>query len=115
MTTERRVGRASSEPSVSEKHDVGHIEANDASEEVEEDPIEAKRVVRKIDMRIIPLLMFLYTLTFLDRVNIGNARLWNLERDLKMSGYDYNIVVLGTCFWNILPLLSVLALINYLV
>ncbi|KAI1097691.1 major facilitator superfamily domain-containing protein [Jackrogersella minutella] len=57
-------------------------------------PIEAKKVLRKIDWRIIPLLQFLYMLTFLDRVNIGNARLWNLERDLNMSGYDYNIVVL---------------------
>ncbi|KAI1206790.1 MFS transporter [Annulohypoxylon truncatum] len=57
-------------------------------------PLQAKQILRKIDWRIIPLLQFLYMLTFLDRVNIGNARLWNLERDLKMSGYDYNIVVL---------------------
>lgn len=61
----------------------------------ETDPAEAKRILRKIDWRIIPLLQFLYMLTFLDRVNIGNARLWNLEKDLGMSGYQYNIVVLG--------------------
>jgi len=94
QVTEQTPGRPSSEPSVLEKQDVGHIEDNNAVGEAE-DPIEAKRVLRKIDMRLIPLLMFLYTLTFLDRVNIGNARLWNMERDLKMTGYDYNIVVLG--------------------
>ncbi|KAL1845109.1 hypothetical protein VTK73DRAFT_1119 [Phialemonium thermophilum] len=93
MTTQSPLARPSSEHSVSEKRDVSHVEASDAIEE-EEDPIEAKRVLRKIDWRLIPLLMFLYTLTFLDRVNIGNARLWNLEKDLGMTGYDYNIVVL---------------------
>lgn len=40
----------------------------------EEDAIEAKRVIRKIDWRLLPLVTLLYTLTFLDRVNIGNAR-----------------------------------------
>lgn len=58
-------------------------------------PVQARRILRKVDWRIIPLLQFLYMLTFLDRVNIGNARLWNLEKDLDMSGYQYNIVVLG--------------------
>lgn len=67
----------------------------DPATDIETDPVEAKRVLRKTDWRIIPLLQFLYMLTFLDRVNIGNARLWNLEKDLGMSGYSYNIVVLG--------------------
>lgn len=69
----------------------------DTETNIETDPVEAKRVLRKIDWRIIPLLQFLYMLTFLDRVNIGNARLWNLEKDLSMSGYEYNIAVLGEC------------------
>lgn len=67
----------------------------DPETNIETDPVEAKRILRKIDWRIIPLLQFLYMLTFLDRVNIGNARLWNLEKDLGLSGYQYNIIVLG--------------------
>lgn len=59
------------------------------------DSVEARKIIRRIDFRLIPLLAFLYMLTFLDRVNIGNARLWNMERDLGMAGYDYNIAVLG--------------------
>lgn len=31
------------------------------------------------------------SLSFLDRSNIGNARLANLEEDLKMTGLDYNV------------------------
>lgn len=67
----------------------------DPASNIETDPVEAKRIMRKVDWRIIPLLQFLYMLTFLDRVNIGNARLWNLEKDLQMSGYEFNIIVLS--------------------
>lgn len=87
-------GRPSIDGSELEKaKQAQHVETDAVS--TFEDPVEAKKIIRKIDFRLIPLLMFLYTLTFLDRVNIGNARLWNLEKDLHMSGYDYNIVVLG--------------------
>lgn len=75
-----------------EKQDVDHAESASV---FEEDTIEAKRVLRKIDLRLLPLMILLYTLTFLDRVNIGNAAVWHLESDLHMKGYDYNIVVLG--------------------
>ncbi|KAH7375528.1 MFS transporter [Plectosphaerella cucumerina] len=81
-----------------EKDDLHHASASGSASPVTgsdfDDPVEARRVVRKVDWRLIPLLTFLYTLTFLDRVNIGNARLWNLEKDLRMSGYDYNLAVL---------------------
>ena len=69
------------------------LEASDLDQY--DDPIEARRIRRKIDYRLLPLLVVLYTLSFLDRVNIGNARLWNLEKDLGMDGYDYNIAVLS--------------------
>ncbi|KAF2092870.1 MFS general substrate transporter [Rhizodiscina lignyota] len=59
-----------------------------------EDPVEAKRIIKKIDYRLMPVLVLLYTVTFLDRVNIGNARLWNMEKDLHMHGYEYNVAVL---------------------
>lgn len=82
-----------------DKAEMGSIDNPKLQEETQLEPeydaAEAKKIIRKVDWRLIPLLMFLYTLTFLDRVNIGNARLWNLEKDLGMTGYDYNIVVLG--------------------
>lgn len=33
----------------------------------------------------------MYRLSFLDRTNIGNARLAGLEADLGMKGLDYNV------------------------
>ena len=50
-----------------------------------------KRLVRKIDLHILPVLVVLYLLSFLDRTNIGNARLANLEVDLNMHGLNYNV------------------------
>ena len=34
-----------------------------------------KRLVRKLDLRLVPWLSLLYLLSFLDRTNIGNAKL----------------------------------------
>ncbi|KIW30858.1 uncharacterized protein PV07_02551 [Cladophialophora immunda] len=49
-----------------------------------------RKLMWKVDMWIIPWLSFLYLLSFLDRTNIGNARLAGLEDDLGMKGHDYN-------------------------
>ncbi|KAL6242109.1 hypothetical protein RBB50_011021 [Rhinocladiella similis] len=55
------------------------------------DPAAEKRLLRKIDLRLIPILFVLYLCAFIDRVNIGNARIQGLEADLNMKGEDYNI------------------------
>ncbi|KAL9022904.1 MAG: hypothetical protein Q9180_008500, partial [Flavoplaca navasiana] len=52
-----------------------------------------KKLVRKLDIRIIPLFMLLYLFSFLDRVNIGNARLYGLEEDLGLEENQYQIAV----------------------
>lgn len=53
---------------------------------------ETKRLLRKIDRTLLPLLSLLYLLSFLDRANIGNARLAGLEKDLNMTGkWDYAV------------------------
>ena len=46
--------------------------------------------MRKVDLWLIPWLCLLYLLSFLDRTNIGNARLAGIEEDLGMEGHDYN-------------------------
>lgn len=43
-------------------------------------------LIRKVDLHIVPVLVILYLLSFLDRTNIGNARLAGLEADLHMEG-----------------------------
>ncbi|RSL61676.1 hypothetical protein CEP51_013592, partial [Fusarium floridanum] len=62
----------------------------DAGKSDEERAITDRKLVRKIDKWLIPWLSLLYLLSFLDRTNIGNARLAGMEPDLHMSGADYN-------------------------
>ena len=52
-----------------------------------------RKLVRKCDLHVIPAIALLYSLAFLDRINIGNARLQGLEKDLKMKGHDYNVAL----------------------
>ncbi|ORY60795.1 major facilitator superfamily transporter [Pseudomassariella vexata] len=55
--------------------------------------VDEKKLVRKLDRHLIPLIMLLYTFSFLDRVNIGNARLYKMEADLGLVGNQYQIAV----------------------
>ena len=50
-----------------------------------------KRLLRKLDCFILPWVLLLYLLSFLDRVNIGNARLYGLEKDLDLRGNDFQV------------------------
>jgi hypothetical protein len=56
--------------------------------------LEAQRkVLKKTDLKLIPILLLLIFVAFLDRTNIGNARIMGLEADLGMEGSDYNIAL----------------------
>ena len=53
-----------------------------------------KRLLWKCDLHVLPMVSILYMLAFIDRINIGNARIQGLEKDLHMKGNDYNIALL---------------------
>ncbi|GKU05194.1 tartrate transporter [Fusarium langsethiae] len=52
--------------------------------------LDEKKILRKMDMRLIPMLALLYLLSFLDRGNIGNAKIEGLQEDLNMTPDQYN-------------------------
>ncbi|KAL8369832.1 hypothetical protein RB595_000261 [Gaeumannomyces hyphopodioides] len=56
------------------------------------DPAEVA-LVRKLDWRIMPTLMVMYFLNYVDRNTIAQARLNGLEKDLGMTGNDFNVTV----------------------
>ncbi|KAI7086206.1 hypothetical protein KC352_g40843, partial [Hortaea werneckii] len=62
----------------------------DAGKSPEERAAIDRKLMRKVDLWLIPWLCLLYLLSFLDRSNIGNARLAGMEEDLDMGGHDYN-------------------------
>lgn len=76
---------------------------------------EKKRILRKVDYRLIPILTLLYLVAFVDRSNMDkcipllllpfvstdrlaarNAKIAGMEKDLKLHGLQYNIAV-TTC------------------
>ncbi|KAI4693049.1 uncharacterized protein J4E88_001420 [Alternaria novae-zelandiae] len=60
------------------------------------DPYAEKKLLRKCDLRVLPPLFVLFLLAFLDRVNIGNAKIQGLTEDLNMTGplaYRYNLAL----------------------
>lgn len=62
-----------------------------------------KKAIRKMDFRIIPILVIIYLVAFLDRGNIGNARIEGLEADLGISAQQYqwclSVFFLWVIFW----------------
>jgi MFS family permease len=51
-----------------------------------------KKLLRKLDLHILPVIVVMYLLNFLDRSNLSQARLGGLEKDLNMAGDDFNVV-----------------------
>ena len=50
-----------------------------------------KALLRKVDLHLLPFLVALYLLNFLDRSNLAQARQGSLEEDLGMTGTDFNL------------------------
>jgi len=51
--------------------------------------INEKALLRKLDFKLLPPLTLLYLLSFLDRSNVGNAKLEGLTTDLHITGNMY--------------------------
>ncbi|WWC67492.1 uncharacterized protein I206_101400 [Kwoniella pini CBS 10737] len=49
-----------------------------------------KKLLRKIDRNLVPWMTLLFTMSFLDRINIGTAKLAGLSTDLKLTSLQYN-------------------------
>lgn len=52
-----------------------------------------KKTTRKADIRILPMLVLIYILNYLDRNNIASARLGGLEEDLGLEGAQYQTCI----------------------
>ncbi|KAF9073664.1 major facilitator superfamily domain-containing protein [Rhodocollybia butyracea] len=55
------------------------------------DEFELRRVLRKLDFHLMPIVILLYLLAFLDRGNVGNAKILGMVEDANLTGLRYNI------------------------
>jgi MFS family permease len=95
LSEEKKVGDGA-EKALSSKVSVNEKPVSPLSSETPSPPDEAlkakeKDLLWKIDYHLIPILFALYMFAFLDRVNIGNAKIQGLTTDLKMNGAMYNV------------------------
>ena len=58
--------------------------------DLETDPKELKRVLRKIDFRIIPILFVTYMLQYLDKNSINFSSVYGLQKGTHLTGQDYS-------------------------
>ncbi|KAH7035474.1 major facilitator superfamily domain-containing protein [Microdochium trichocladiopsis] len=72
-----------------------HVEKSEKTQtgETAIDLAAEKQLLRKCDWHLIPPLVAIYFLSFMDRTNIGNARIQGMTADLNMQGADYNIAL----------------------
>lgn len=50
-----------------------------------------RSILFKLDTRILPILALLFLCSFLDRTNVGNAKILGLQNDLNITGHQYDI------------------------
>ncbi|KAJ7646966.1 major facilitator superfamily domain-containing protein [Roridomyces roridus] len=83
-TEEKRSYAEEDAPTKLEGHDdQSDVEINDAAH---------RRILRKLDIHLLPFVSLLYLLSFLDRANIGNAKVAGMAKDADLTGLRYNTI-----------------------
>lgn len=67
------------------------------SDEQELDLADSKRVLRKLDLRIVPILFLIYLMQYLDKNGINYASVYGLQKGTHLHGQDYSW--LGSIFY----------------
>ena len=86
-------GRTVSQPSAAASGSPV-ISLEDGPTKLEATPtIDEKALLRKVDIRVIPVLFVLYLAASLDSVNIGNALTLHMPQDLRLKDNESNIIL----------------------
>lgn len=90
---EKKESRIGSDRSIAEQREFRDLSPAEkaADSDAHDDAAMNKRLNRKFDTRILPWLFGLWLLAFIDRANIGNAKIDGLVEDLHLDGNKFNI------------------------
>lgn len=77
ITVEKTSGSASMDPASPTTKDVNTVDTFSNAE--------YRKLIWKLDVRLLPPLFVLWFISLIDRVNIGTARIQGLEKDLGMN------------------------------
>lgn len=84
-----------------DKEDLERMETESHAENTVEHTIDAKfekRVLRKIDFRLLPILGCLYTIALVDRSNVAVARISGMDQDLGLAQGNRVSIILMVFF-----------------
>lgn len=79
---------------IEQRSSPGFIEATDG-ELLNADirPSAERKLVRLLDMRLLPTIIVIFLLNYIDRVAVTAAKLQGLTQDLHLTGLQYNTVI----------------------
>ncbi|KAF7321877.1 hypothetical protein MKEN_00709700 [Mycena kentingensis (nom. inval.)] len=81
-----------SEKASYDEKSVAGPQLDDAAPPPLSDEPSRRQILRKLDVHLLPFVSLLYLLSFLDRANIGNAKIAGMATDAHLTGFRYNII-----------------------
>ncbi|KAI7971189.1 hypothetical protein EIK77_007005 [Talaromyces pinophilus] len=54
------------------------------------DPVAERKLIRKIDMFVVPFICVTYLVTYIDKATLGYAAVFGLQTDLHLHGSQYS-------------------------
>ncbi|KAL4902729.1 hypothetical protein BDW74DRAFT_186690 [Aspergillus multicolor] len=82
-------------PTVEKVEDAGRAALNDIDYDEEFSPEEQRKIIRRIDLRLVTITGLAYCVSLMDRTNLSMAAVAGMVVDLELYvGYRYSIVVL---------------------
>ncbi|KAJ5499850.1 Major facilitator superfamily domain general substrate transporter [Penicillium expansum] len=79
-----------------EEQELAHRSPGNGSSAYGIDEAHQKRVIRRVDLRLLPILGIMYSISLIDRTNLGLAFVAGMEQDLGLDiGNRYTVVVMN--------------------
>ncbi|KAI8583857.1 hypothetical protein K450DRAFT_169011 [Umbelopsis ramanniana AG] len=72
--------------------ELSQVDTKDSEAAREDDKIIARRLLWKIDLRILPILTLLYIFAAMDRSDLGNAQVAGMQKDLGATSKEWTLV-----------------------
>lgn len=69
---------------------------DDSHADIALSPLEYRKLIWKLDVHLLPPLFVLWFVSLIDRLNIGSAKIFRIEKDLHMDprGTDFNVALI---------------------
>lgn len=87
-------------PVIAHVEDTNHLQKTESGidynstslrgDEVHHDAAFERRVIRKVDIRLLIILGALYSIALIDRTNLSAARVAGMAKELKLCGFSYH-------------------------